>query len=218
MFLRVLEYYAGILFLTTNRVGAFDDAFKSRIHMSLFYPDLGRDPTRKVWEMNLARIRENNKDIEINDDGILDFAMKHYDKTEKTGKWNGRQIRNAFQTAIALAEWEAKGNNADGSTPQPVKLTKSHFKKVAKASRGFNKYLRETHGKYEEERAQDNSERAANWQLEASSKRKKSGKSKSSRRNMSSSDSSEEEKPKKSKSKKRPKSEDEEDTSDSEDD
>lgn len=33
VFLRVLEYYAGILFLTTNRVGTFDEAFKSRIHM-----------------------------------------------------------------------------------------------------------------------------------------------------------------------------------------
>lgn len=40
VFLRTLEYYAGILFLTTNRVALFDDAFKSRIHMSLYYPAL----------------------------------------------------------------------------------------------------------------------------------------------------------------------------------
>ena len=38
VFLRVLEYYAGILFLTTNRIGDFDEAFTSRIHMRLFYP------------------------------------------------------------------------------------------------------------------------------------------------------------------------------------
>src|SRR4051794_28771603 len=30
-----MEYYAGILFLTTNRVGDFDEAFTSRIHVSL---------------------------------------------------------------------------------------------------------------------------------------------------------------------------------------
>lgn len=40
VFLRVLEYYAGILFLTTNRIGGFDEAFASRIHMSLHYPQL----------------------------------------------------------------------------------------------------------------------------------------------------------------------------------
>lgn len=37
VFLRVLEYYNGLLFLTTNRVGTIDEAFKSRIHLSLYY-------------------------------------------------------------------------------------------------------------------------------------------------------------------------------------
>lgn len=34
-FLRALEYYEGILILTTNRVGTFDEAFKSRIQLAL---------------------------------------------------------------------------------------------------------------------------------------------------------------------------------------
>ncbi len=33
VFLRLLEYFQGILFLTTNRVETFDDAFQSRIHI-----------------------------------------------------------------------------------------------------------------------------------------------------------------------------------------
>ena len=37
VFLRTLEYYSGILFMTTNRVRTFDDAFKSRIHVPLKY-------------------------------------------------------------------------------------------------------------------------------------------------------------------------------------
>jgi len=45
VFLRSLEYYAGILFLTTNRVGAIDPAFRSRIQMSLFYHKLSLDVT-----------------------------------------------------------------------------------------------------------------------------------------------------------------------------
>ncbi|KAF7510192.1 hypothetical protein GJ744_007091 [Endocarpon pusillum] len=47
MFLRTLEYYRGILFLTTNRVNDFDDAMQSRIDLPLKYPDLSKD-TRKT--------------------------------------------------------------------------------------------------------------------------------------------------------------------------
>lgn len=40
IFLRLLEYYKGILFLTTNRVDNIDAAFESRIHLSLQYEEL----------------------------------------------------------------------------------------------------------------------------------------------------------------------------------
>ncbi len=36
VFLRALEFYSGILFLTTNRVGTIDEALKSRIDLSLY--------------------------------------------------------------------------------------------------------------------------------------------------------------------------------------
>ncbi|KAF4426998.1 ATPase family AAA domain-containing protein FIGL1 [Colletotrichum fructicola] len=41
VFLRVLEYYEGILILTSNRVGHFDEAFKSRMQLTLHYPPRG---------------------------------------------------------------------------------------------------------------------------------------------------------------------------------
>jgi len=37
VFLRILEYYDGILILTSNRVEMFDEAFKSRIQVALHY-------------------------------------------------------------------------------------------------------------------------------------------------------------------------------------
>ncbi|KAI0485578.1 P-loop containing nucleoside triphosphate hydrolase protein [Xylaria cf. heliscus] len=49
VFLREIEYYQGILFLTTNRVGQFDDAFMSRIHVVIHYPDLGEAEQKKIW-------------------------------------------------------------------------------------------------------------------------------------------------------------------------
>lgn len=50
IFLRVLEYYEGIMFLTTNRVQTFDAAFQSRIHISLEYKELDVKSRRKVWD------------------------------------------------------------------------------------------------------------------------------------------------------------------------
>ncbi|GAB7360033.1 hypothetical protein MBLNU230_g7556t1 [Neophaeotheca triangularis] len=55
IFLRVLEYYEGIMFLTTNRVETFDAAFQSRIHISLEYPELSAESRRTVWTNFLAQ-------------------------------------------------------------------------------------------------------------------------------------------------------------------
>ena len=151
VFLRVLEYYSGILFLTTNRVGAFDQAFRSRIHMSLFYPRIEEDATIKIWEMNIDRAREIWGDKlsidEADRKGILKFASKHYrELAESETTWNGRQIRNAFQTAIALAEWAAYKSQLKFKSPVPLKprLESEHFEQVAKASKHFDAYLKET--------------------------------------------------------------------------
>lgn len=56
VFLRALEYYKGVLFLTTNRVEAFDDAFTSRIHVALHYKRLGDEDRRRIWMHNFERL------------------------------------------------------------------------------------------------------------------------------------------------------------------
>ncbi|GKZ25446.1 hypothetical protein AbraCBS73388_001077 [Aspergillus brasiliensis] len=159
LFLRVLDYYSGVLFLTTNRVGTVDEAFKSRIHISLYYPYLGLEQTKKIWEVNLNRLEaiENEQTdtrgpLLIDRQGILEFATKHYNKSEHgKGRWNGRQIRNAFLIARALAHYEkAHGGQASESQPN---LNAEHFKTVVKAGIGFEKYLLATKGKTDEESA-----------------------------------------------------------------
>ncbi|KJK68699.1 hypothetical protein P875_00075807 [Aspergillus parasiticus SU-1] len=135
LFLRVLDYYSGILFLTTNRVGTIDEAFKFRIHILLYYPYLDLVQTEKIWE----------KPLSIDRAGILAFAKKHFTKSKNgKGRWNGRQIRNAFLIASALAHYERthnikkNGNSCD--------LSAQHFKTVVKAGTGFEKYLLMTRG------------------------------------------------------------------------
>lgn len=101
VFLRTLEYYSGILFLTTNRVGVIDEAFASRIHVPLFYPALDERSTKKIWENSLKKIKHNNKNADIaikfDKDTLLDYAVQHFrENTPPPGEdtpssaWNGR--------------------------------------------------------------------------------------------------------------------------------
>ncbi|KAM7188376.1 protein MSP1 [Naviculisporaceae sp. PSN 640] len=135
VFLRTLEHYEGILFLTTNRVGVFDEAFKSRIHISLYYPSLDHNQTYQIWQNHITKALEAG--IQVNRDELINFAAKIYasQKDPKSGPvWNGRQIRNAFQSALALAGFHA----GDG---QSVRLETQHFQKVFNVSDKFSNYI-----------------------------------------------------------------------------
>ncbi|KAF2090451.1 P-loop containing nucleoside triphosphate hydrolase protein, partial [Saccharata proteae CBS 121410] len=108
VFLRQLEYYTGILFLTTNRVGDIDRAFKSRIHVTLEYKPLDRNTTLEIYRLRIKRVRAKyaarNRKLKIKEEEIIEWAKKHYKKSKlERRQWNGRQIFNAFQTAVALA-------------------------------------------------------------------------------------------------------------------
>ncbi|KAF4556157.1 Hypothetical protein D9617_1g080320 [Elsinoe fawcettii] len=171
VFLRELEYYSGILFLTTNQVGVIDEAFKSRIHISLFYPNLSRTSTKELWRNHLRRIKDMNKtrdvQIKFSRSKILDFADEHFLSCEQDKmQWNGRQVRNAFQTAIALAEYErtSKIRKGDCSESASIDLTVAHFDTVANATRSFDEYMFETrHGKDEIDVAAFHEFRAADF-------------------------------------------------------
>ncbi|KAF9736630.1 AAA family ATPase [Paraphaeosphaeria minitans] len=52
LLLRALEFYDRILFLTTNRIGSFNDAFVSRIQFQLGYPDLADESRHKLFLTN----------------------------------------------------------------------------------------------------------------------------------------------------------------------
>ncbi|KAF1952473.1 hypothetical protein CC80DRAFT_507946 [Byssothecium circinans] len=148
VFLRTLEYYKGLLFLTTNRIGTFDEAFKSRVHISLFYPDFDRETTIKVFGTFIHQTMENVKkkkleNFEIKERKILAFAADHYDNNPHT-KWNGRQIRNAFHTAIAMAEFDAQQKTGDKHGK--VVLSHKQFATIAKTVEAFDVYMHDTMG------------------------------------------------------------------------
>lgn len=121
-------------------------AFISRIHMSLYYADLDEDSTFRVWTMNLDRLRKSGRNMYVNDEQIKAFAKQHWRNGTDDRRWNGRQIRNAFQTAIALAEYEyhEKCQECDETgDKKPIKpaLLDRHFQAVADTSAEFSDYL-----------------------------------------------------------------------------
>ncbi|KAK0638312.1 Protein CdcH [Lasiodiplodia hormozganensis] len=132
VFLRILEYYSGILFLTTNRVGIIDEAFKSRIHMSLYYPPLNSEQYRQIFLLNIKRTEEietaneahGERRVAVDSGSILQWSEKHFRETNnEVGRWNGRQIKNAFQISASLAHYDlldtSTGDIQPSSTPSP---------------------------------------------------------------------------------------------------
>ena len=100
------RYFRGILFLTTNRVRTFDEAFQSRIHVSLLYPDLSPDAKRKIWIALLRKTKPQKVAKASIETGELDpyaglTRAQLYELGEK--KVNGRQIKNVVRTACAIA-------------------------------------------------------------------------------------------------------------------
>ncbi|KAF9489070.1 P-loop containing nucleoside triphosphate hydrolase protein [Pleurotus eryngii] len=92
IFLRQLEYYQGILILTTNMVSECDLAFESRIHFSVHYPDLDLDARKEVWRTFIQRVKLDTASMT---EGVVDSLAQL--------KLNGRQIKNTISTAQTLA-------------------------------------------------------------------------------------------------------------------
>ncbi len=57
IFLRMLEYFQGVVFLTTNRVATFDEAFESRIHIGIRYGELDIKARKSIWKLFINKVR-----------------------------------------------------------------------------------------------------------------------------------------------------------------
>ncbi|KAL8687493.1 MAG: hypothetical protein Q9218_006349 [Villophora microphyllina] len=164
IFLRRMEYFRGLLFLTTNRVGQIDDAFLSRVTVVLQYDHLTDDTRKRIWDGFFKKLEhdgereglgksEDNRKIEVDR-----YARKYIlnDEDVKNLKWNGREIRNALQTAISLANYKAV---KDGQTKDIIEVEEEHFKSVVAMSGKFKTYMEKIYNKDETGRARGRFER-----------------------------------------------------------
>jgi len=95
IFLRLLEYYQGILFLTTNRVEEFDPAFKSRIHLSVEYSALDHTKRTSIWRNLLGQ----NSDC-------CEWNQATYERLGADFDLNGREIKNLIKLAQAISAYK----------------------------------------------------------------------------------------------------------------
>ena len=117
IFLRMLEYYEGILFLTTNRIANIDDAFHSRIHLTCQYPKLSQASRKHVWQ-NFLGTKNNVSEEEVDELSKLDI--------------NGRIIKNVLKTAMMFARSEQdEGDQSD------VRVNVEHVRTVLAIEQGF---------------------------------------------------------------------------------
>ncbi|PYH87854.1 P-loop containing nucleoside triphosphate hydrolase protein [Aspergillus ellipticus CBS 707.79] len=94
VFLRVLEYYRGVMIMTSNRADAIDQAFQSRIHLTLHYPDLDPAAREHIWRRGTARAKRQHVLTDEAFQRLAQLAM------------NGRQIKNTIRIAALLAAQE----------------------------------------------------------------------------------------------------------------
>ncbi|KAF5695355.1 AAA family ATPase [Fusarium denticulatum] len=135
VFLRVLEYYDGILILTSNRVGIFDEAFKSRIQLNLRYKNLDRDQRLQIWKNFFNRLGRLEEEVSARHGGLVYGAkvnelLGRLDELAEANL-NGRQIRNAVSTARQLARY------------QKEPLSYKHLTVVINEAKKFDEYLLE---------------------------------------------------------------------------
>lgn len=98
--LRCLEYYEGIIILTTNRIRSFDVAVQSRMHLAIQYDDLSPEQKSAIYRNLIDKIPKSKLDRELKETKRLE---RNLEILCRRGKINGRQIRNIVASAMALA-------------------------------------------------------------------------------------------------------------------
>jgi SpoVK/Ycf46/Vps4 family AAA+-type ATPase len=81
-FLRTMEYFQGIMFLTTNRLTDFDPAMRSRVDLALYYPPLGLETRRVIWKSFEQRAAKQG--VKLTREELDQLAER---------KLDGRQVR-----------------------------------------------------------------------------------------------------------------------------
>jgi ATPase family associated with various cellular activities (AAA) len=163
-FLRALEYYSGKIFLTTNAPGQIDDAVSSRIHLAIPYKLLTKEKRQEVWVAHIQQLHKQQAATSWPTEVpkvIVESSTQNFITSEngvsdiEDLEMSGRDIRNAFQTAVALARFDAQNQAMmEGrAVDKEIKMEPDHFKKAMKTKTELKKVINKITGQTERQRA-----------------------------------------------------------------
>lgn len=128
--LRQLEYFQGVLIITTNRILSIDYAVQSRINYAINFRDLSKEEIEQVWGTFYKQLNADNS-------ASRDELEKWFNETGMddlhNASFTGRDIRNLFTTA-QLLEW-------------PV-VEKKKLQDLFKTGRDFRKQMEKARSDY----------------------------------------------------------------------
>ncbi|KAK0640835.1 ATPase [Cercophora newfieldiana] len=113
IFLRELEYYRGIIFLTTNLYQTIDSAFRSRVSLHLLFKPLGLEAREAVWRKFLDRLpkaTENGTVAGSEEEGV---TIATTSETEANGVLPDKPTPNGSASASTSAPANTRINIPD---------------------------------------------------------------------------------------------------------
>ncbi len=130
--------------MTSNRVGHFDEAFKSRIQLTLRYKTLDKSQRLQIWQNFITRLEgfqpTEEEAVTIKHQSSIHGGVDRGIEVEEVkaklpqladAELNGREIRNAISTARQLAMFRKE------------KMGYEHLKVVIAEAKKFEDYLLE---------------------------------------------------------------------------
>lgn len=110
----------------------FDEAFKSRVQLAIYYPPLSDDDRLQIWDNFFTVIQG-----ELEKDATLRIDLKELrSSVNKLSRnvLNGREIRNVIRTGRHLASFRNQT------------FSSIHLEKTIRIAKEFDHYIRDTKG------------------------------------------------------------------------
>lgn len=130
--LRNLEYYEGILFLTTNRAAEFDEAVLSRIHLKIKYGEHPKSARREIWAFFLSKANTHQGPAIVSDAEL---------RRLESLTLNGRDVSNARRLALISTYTIRSKTSHPRHTHWPVTLVSKSAMTICKQLRRSMKIL-----------------------------------------------------------------------------
>ena len=128
-FVRFIEYYQGIVIVTTNRISKFEEALMPRIDLTLSLPPLDRGRRIGIWNNQIQDLLEEGAINPSQSANLRGLAQK-WSKDD----FNGHQIKKAVKNARVLAEKKGKtlGDKEIGTMLKMAREFKGHAGQLKK--------------------------------------------------------------------------------------